>query len=129
VTVTNAGTIIGTKDALIFDSGTASRLTVDPNAVVGTLTGLNLVNAVTLDSRRPARCRSSQFIGFSRISVDVGSLWTLAGPNTLPMDATLTTAGTLTPLDATPTVDAVVNNGGIVLDPSTMAVASLTGTV
>ncbi|WP_158932809.1 Hint domain-containing protein [Acidisphaera sp. S103] len=133
VTITNAGTIIGTKDAVIFRSGTASRLIIDPNAVfVGTVTGLNLVNAATLELASAASAGTlsqlgTQFVDFSQVLVDEGASWTLAGSNTLPVGATLSNAGTLTLLDATLTADAVVNNGGIVLDPSTMTVASLDG--
>ena len=134
VTVTNAGTISGTKDALIFRSGTASRLIVDPGAVfIGTVTGLNLVNAVTMELASAASAGTlshlgTQFVDFSQVAVDAGASWTWVGPNTLPIGTTLTNAGTLTLLDATLTADTVVNNGGILLDPSTMTVASLTGT-
>ena len=134
VTVTNAGTISGTKDALIFRSGTASRLIVDPGAVfIGTVTGLNLVDAVTMELASAASAGTlahlgTQFIDFSQVAVDAGASWTWVGPNTLPIGTTLANAGTLTLLDATLTADAVVNNGGIVLDPSTMTVASLIGT-
>src|SRR5262249_29151488 len=50
----------------------------------------------------------TQFIGFSQTTIDAGASWKLTGANTV--------AGTL------------VNDGGIVLDPSTLAASDLIGT-
>jgi hypothetical protein len=60
--------------------------------------------------------------------VDAGAAWHLTGINLLTAGQTLTNHGTLTLSDATLTdAGSLVNDGRILLDPSTMTVASLTG--
>ena len=71
----------------------------------------------------------SGFIGFGWVTVDTSASWDLTGANTLASGQTLTNAGTLTLSDAALTdAGALVNNGQILLDPSTLTAASLSGT-
>ena len=131
LTVTNAGTIGGTTDAIKFASGGTDRLIVDAGAVFnGIVDGGGAT--LELESKASAGTISgfgSQFIGFDQITIDSGAAWTLTGANnTLDAGTTLTNAGTLTLDSATLAGSAaVVNNGTILLDPSNMTVASLTG--
>ncbi len=137
-TVVDAGTISGGTDAVYFHAGYSNRLVVDPGAVfIGTLEGGNTVGATatsTLELASGAGAGTlsglgSKYLDFGAVTIEAAASWTLTGSNTLAAGTTLTNAGELTLSDATLSdAGAVVNNGGIVLDPSTMIVGSLVGT-
>lgn len=131
-TVINAGTISGTTYAVRFAAGFTNRLVVDPGAVfTGTVTGGNVIGGTAVSTLELASGTStgtltglgSKYSDFAQITIDPGATWTLAGVNTLVAGQTLTLTGaTLT--DPTN----LVNDGGIIIDPSTMTVAGLIGT-
>jgi Hint domain len=137
MTVVNAGTIAGGSDAVSFAAGYANRLVIDPGAVFsGTVTGGNAIGAAQVSTLELASAGSAgtlsglgtQFVDFAQVTVDAGAQWTLTGANTLASGDTITNAGTLMLSDATLSgAAAFINNGAIVLDPSTMTIASLTG--
>jgi hypothetical protein len=136
-TVVDAGTISGGTDAVYFHAGFTNRLVVDPGAVFsGALEGGNTLGAAATSTLELASSTSagtlsalgSKYVDFGNVTIDAGAAWTLTGSNTLAAGATLTNAGTLTLSGATLSeAGALVNNGGIVLDPSTMVVGSLIG--
>ena len=66
----------------------------------------------------------TQFVNFGQIEVGANASWVLTGANTIETGTTLTELSSAT-LRATGTL---LNDGSIVLDPSTMTVAALTGT-
>jgi Hint domain len=104
-TLTNFGTITGGPGA---GSGSAvDALYLASGSSTGTLSGL-----------------ATQFIDFSQVTVGVDAAWALAGPNTIASGVTLTELGGPSLKD----IGTLVNNGSIVLDPSTMTLAALIGT-
>ncbi|WP_158927681.1 Hint domain-containing protein [Acidisphaera sp. S103] len=138
ITVVNAGAIIGNIDAVKLSTGYASRLVIDPGAMFsGQVNGGNAIGAAHVSTLELAADASAgtlsglgtQFINFAQIAVDAGAQWTLTGSNTLASGETITNAGTLMLSDATLSgAAALINDGAIVLDPSSMTIASLTGT-
>ena len=137
-TIVNAGTIAGGTDAVLFAAGFANRLILDPGAAFsgivdgGNTIGSTVISTLEFGSSASAGTLSgigSQYAGFGQIAIDTAASWTLAGSNSLAAGYTLTNAGTLTLLNATLTGGGgIVNNGGIVIDPSSVAISSLTGT-
>ena len=70
----------------------------------------------------------SKYQNFSALDIDAGAHWTLGGDNTIAFGVTVETGGTLTLNNSTfADTGTLVNNGGIVLDPSTMVVGNLLG--
>ncbi|HTW70722.1 MAG TPA: Hint domain-containing protein [Acetobacteraceae bacterium] len=132
-TVQNAGFISGAEDAVSFAGGYANRLIIDPGAVfAGTVNGGDAVAAAAVSTLELASGAStgtltglgSQYIGFAQITIDAGAAWQLNGANTIAAGATL---AVLSGASLTGT-GVLENDGTIVLDPSTMTVAGLTGT-
>jgi Hint domain len=118
VTVVNAGTIIGAKDAVRF-GGSAGRLIVDPGAVfVGTVDGADTIHnspIVTLELAPAASPGTlsglgTQFINFNQVTIDTGASWTLAGTSKIAAGVTLTNSGGLT-----------VASGGTLMDAGTLS--------
>jgi hypothetical protein len=71
----------------------------------------------------------TQFINFAEITVDPNSSWTLTGANTLVAGTTLTNGGTLTLSDALLNdAGTVINDSFIIVDPSALFLAALSGT-
>jgi hypothetical protein len=136
-TVVNAGAIIGGIDAIKFAAGYANRLIIDPGAVFsGGVTGGNTIGATAVSTLELAAGTASgtlsglgsKYVDFAQIAVDAGAQWALTSSNIIAAGATLTNAGTLTLSDGTLSGSAaLINNGTIVLDPSSMTIASLTG--
>jgi hypothetical protein len=137
-TVTNAGTISGTTAAVSFGSGSARRLIVDPTgSFTGLVDGGNTIGSTIVSTLQLSSAASSgtiaglgtQFINFARTEIDAGGSWVLEGNNTIVAGATLTNEGTLTLLNASfSAAGAVINDGTIVIDPSVMTLAALSGT-
>ena len=133
MTVVNAGTIIGTGGTAIqFTARYANLLTIDPGAVfVGTVNGGNTVSTLELASAATTGTLSglgTQFIDFGQTTIDSGAYWVLDGTNTLAAGTTLTNAGTLALTNASFTDNGlVINDGAIVIDPSSVTLGSLTG--
>jgi Hint domain len=131
-TVTNAGGIAGATDSVLFSAGFANRLIVDPGATfTGTVNGGNTIGGTSTSTLELASGTSagtlsgigSQFINFAAITIDAGAAWTLAGANTIAAGTMLTELSGASLID-TGTLE---NDGTIVLDPSTLTVAALTG--
>ncbi len=134
-TVTNAGTITGSGGTAVSFGGTASdRLVIDPGAVfnglvAGSASASNTIELASGSSNGTLSGLGTNFTNFGSVTVDSGASWDLTGSNTLAAGSTLTNAGTLTLSGATLSdAGGLVNNGKVVLDPSTFNVASLTGT-
>ena len=129
LTVVNAGTIIGTSDAVKFVSGVANRLVIDPNAVfTGTVTGGNAIGASHVSTLELASAGSvgtlsglgTQFIDFGQVTVDAGAQWTLQASDTIEAGVTLANAGTL---DGSVTLAA----GGVLSNASTGTITASAG--
>ena len=89
----------------------AYKSTLELAAGTGTLSGLG-----------------SRYINFGRITIDAGANWSLTGGNTLAGGSVLTNSGTLSLLNASLNdLGGMVNNGNILIDPSSVTIASLTG--
>ncbi len=137
-TVIDSGTISGSVDAVLFGTGYANRLVVDPSAVFsGKADGGNTVHATAVSTLELASSASagtlhglgSHYVNFAQTTIDAGATWTLTGYNSLASGATLTNSGTLVLSGATLTDSGVlINSGGITLDPSTLTVGTLLGT-
>ena len=121
-----------------FAAGFADRVVIDPGAVFsGLVNGGNTIGATAASTLELASATTqglmsglgTQFIDFAHVTIDAGAVWTLTGQNTLAAGTTLTNAGDLTILGGT-LADAgtLINDGLIIDDPSTITVASLTGT-
>ena len=131
-TVWNAGSISGTGYGIQFSAGDANRLLLAAGGTIaGTVNGGNTIGATAVSTLELTSGAStgtlsglgSRYLNFGQIALDAGANWVLGGTNTIAAGVTLTeTNATLT---ATGTL---VNNGGIVLDPSTMVVGDLLGT-
>ncbi len=131
-TIVNAGSLYGLNDAVKFVSGYTNRLVVDPGATfTGTVTGGNAIGAAPNSTLELAAGTGtgtlsgigSIFVDFVVTTIDAGAVWSLSGANTIASGATLTELA-----GASLTVTgALVNNGAIVLDPSTLRAASLVG--
>jgi autotransporter passenger strand-loop-strand repeat protein len=106
---------------------------VDPGAVfIGKVSASTSASAVlelaTGSSGGTLSGLGTNFTGFGTVTVDGGAAWELIGTNTLAAGATLVNSGTLT-LSSTTFTDSggLVNNGALVLDPSTLTVANISG--
>ena len=139
-TFTDAGTIVGGTgfDAVAFANGFTNRLILDPGAVlVGTVGGGNTIGATAVSTLELASTATagtlaglgSHYVDFASVAIDAGASWTLTGSNTLQAGTTLTNAGTLSLIGAT-LADAgvLINNGKVIVDPSSLTLGSLAGT-
>ena len=131
-TVVTAGSISGGTDAVKFAAGHTNLLVADPGATFsgvvdgGNTIGATLVSTLELASGASVGTLSglgTQFVNFAQTTVDANAAWTLTGNNTIVSGAALT-AQTGAVLTDTGTL---VNNGGIVLNPSVLTVAGLIG--
>jgi hypothetical protein len=131
-TVDNSGSIGGSSAAVLLNAGQTNRVIDRAGAVFGgTVNGGNSGTYLYLSTLELASAAGtgtiaglgSQFTGFGNIAVDSGANWVLSGSNTIGVGVTLTAINaTLTSFGT------LVNNGGIVLDPSTLVVGNLLGT-
>ena len=97
--------------------------------VVGSASASNTLELASSASTGTISGIGSKYINFGTVTVDKGANWELAGTNSLTSGSTLRNNGTLTLSGATLSdAGSVINNGTIELDPSSMTVASLTGT-
>jgi hypothetical protein len=125
----NAGTIDGgTADAIFFGGTYANLVVIDPGAVFGgSVNGGGTLAVLELASGASAGTLTglgSSYVGFGQITVGAFASWMLDGTNTIVAGATLTELSGASLID-TGTLE---NDGAIVLDPSTLTVAGLTGT-
>jgi hypothetical protein len=133
-TVTNAGTISGVGGTALYLGGFGKNLLMlDPGAVfLGNVTGggnaSNVLELASASSTGTLSGLGTNYIDFPIVTVDPGATWDLTGANTLAVGSLLINEGTLT-LSGANFADAgtLVNIGQIVLDPSTMSLASLIG--
>ena len=133
-TLVNAGTIIGIDGtAVMFEGGHTNRVVIDPGAgFSGTVDGGNTIGATAVSTLELASGTSagilsdlgSEYLNFAQTMIDAGASWSLTGANTVAAGSTLTELSGASLTDT----GTLVNNGAIVLDPSTMTVAGLTGT-
>jgi hypothetical protein len=131
-TVDNSGSIGGSTAAVVLNNFQTNRVIDRAGAVFGgTVNGGNSGTYLYLSTLELASAAGtgtiaglgSQFTGFGNIAVDSGANWVLSGSNTIGVGVTLTAINaTLTSFGT------LVNNGGIVLDPSTLVVGNLLGT-
>ena len=134
-TVMNAGVINGSLNgtaatAVQLGSGT-SRLIVKAGAVfTGAVLGGGANSTLELSTGGGTLSGlGTQFTGFGAIQVDSGTQWTLTGANTVASSSVITNSGSLAILGATLTGGGgLVNNGSILIDPSSVMVSSLSGT-
>jgi hypothetical protein len=134
-TVINAGTIIGRGAAVDFNDVGPNLLQIDPGAVFSGAVEAN-ANGIgnTLDLAAGGTTGTiyglgSQYTGFGIVNVAAGASWQMTGTNNLGSGSSLTNYGALTLSSAALTdTGGVVNDSAISLDPSTMTLASLTGT-
>ena len=140
-TLTNAGTITAVGPYSVrFSAGYTNLLVIDPGAVFngavdgsydcgcgGTATNISTMELAS-GGVGTLGGLGSQYIDFARITIDSSASWVLTGSNSLAAGTTLTNGGTLTLSSASLNdADALVNNGVIVLDPSTLSAAALIG--
>jgi Hint domain len=136
-TLINAGSITGGAYAVQLkprhptDSGTA-RLVVDSGAIFngavsgGSTIGYPFVGVLELASSSSDGTLSglgTQFINFASIAIDPSAVWTLAASSTIASGAALSELANASLISA----GTLVNNGSIVLGPSTMIDANLSG--
>jgi FG-GAP-like repeat/FG-GAP repeat len=83
-TVTNAGTISGTTDAIDFAGTAANRLIVNPGAVfLGNVVAAGTTNTLELASGTGSISSvGTAFANFQTLAVDAVGSWTLSGANT-----------------------------------------------
>jgi Hint domain len=154
-TLTDAGYLTGTPNAVLFASGVGNRLVLDSGAIVsgiadgGNTIGSGMISTLELASSGGHGSLSgigSQFVDFAAVTLDAGAYWTLANSNTLAggsiaVAGTLANIGTLVgnvtlpdgtllnqfgTIDGVVSGDATVNNSGTILGNNGTAV-SLTG--
>jgi hypothetical protein len=129
-TLTNAGMIVGNTGTAVVFGGTGSNLLVlDPGfGFSGLVTGgASATNTLELASGASAGTLTglgSSYVGFGQIIVGAFASWMLDETNTISSGQTLTELSGASLID-TGTLE---NDGVIVLDPSTLTVAGLTGT-
>ncbi|MEI7709921.1 MAG: Hint domain-containing protein [Rhodospirillales bacterium] len=130
-TIFNAGTIGNGTVAIASSHNTiANRIVVAPGAVfLGAVNGGNGVLEFTSSATTgTVTGLGSKYLNFSALDFDAGAHWTLGSDNTIAFGVTVETGGTLTLNNSTfADTGTLVNNGGIVLDPSTMVVGNLLG--
>jgi hypothetical protein len=134
-TVTNAGTITGQGGtAIAAYGGAASRVVVEAGAVfngnvIGSTSANNTLELASGAGVGTISGLGTRFVNFKSVIVDAGAQWELTALNSLASGSTLTNSGTLSLSGATLSdAGGIINNGRIELDPSTMNVASLSGT-
>jgi len=129
-TLTNAGTVIGNSGTAAYFGGTSSNLLVlDPGYGLSgvAMGGTSATNTLELASAASAGTLSglgTEFVGFGQTKVDANASWTFNGANTIEAGGTLTELSGAT-LTVTGTL---VNDGSIIIDPSTLTAGGLTGT-
>jgi T5SS/PEP-CTERM-associated repeat protein len=132
-TVVNAGSIGGTPDAVKFAAGATDLLVIDPGASFsGIVDGGNTIGATSVSTLELASGASagtlsglgSKYIDFAQVTIDSGAGWTLSGANTIAAGVTLTELNGASLTDS----GALVNDGLISIDPSSLIVASIDGT-
>ncbi|HEY4173022.1 MAG TPA: Hint domain-containing protein, partial [Rhodopila sp.] len=138
LTVVNAGYISGAHAAVQFQPGFNDRLAIAPDGTFsGLVDGGNTIGATAASSLEltpgtgggTLSGLGTQFVNFTQTTIDAGASWTLTGTNTLAAGTTVTNAGTLTLLNATLSDGGdFVNNGVILIDPSSDTLHDLTGT-
>jgi hypothetical protein len=138
LTVVNAGTITGTYASVQFTAGYADQVVFYPGAVfTGLVDGGNTIGGTAVSTLELAGGATvgtlsgvgTQFVDFVQTTIDAGASWILGGGNYFAAGTTLVNAGTLTVLDTTLSdAGLVINNGTILIDPSTMNLTDLTGT-
>ena len=132
-TFTNGGTVVGgmyggvTADAVMFAAG--GTLVIEPSAafvgqVVGSASATDVMYLGFTSRAGTLGGIGTQIVNFSQITVAADASWTLTGTNTIASGGTLTELSGAT-LNATGTL---VNDGAIVLDPSSFASGGLIGT-
>ena len=138
-TVVNAGSITnGSGTGVSFAAGFENRFVLLPGgATQGIVNGGNTIGSSIASTMQLGSAASAgtitglgtQFINFSHTTIDLGANWFLTGANSIAAPGMITNLGTLTLDNASLTGGAsLLNNGLVILDPSTLAIGDLTGT-
>ncbi len=136
-TVVNAGSIGASGNyAVRFGAGFTNRLVIAPGAVfTGKVQGANTAGAPAVSTLElgagtgAIASLGTQFINFGQTVIDAGGAWTLMGTNTIAAGGTIANAGTLTLLNAALLGAAdLINDGMVLIDPSTVQLDDLSGT-
>ncbi len=138
-TVANAGTVQGTGGyAVRFDNADGNRVVITPGALFdGKVDGGNAIGSVqvsTLELASAGRAGTisslgTQFLNFGQVVIDVGAAWVMTGANSLQAGATIINTGSLSLTSATLAGGAdLLNNGFVLIDPSTVELDDLGGT-
>ena len=134
-TIVNAGSIAGTLDAVLFGTGAANRLVIDPGAVFsGTVDGGNTLGSATASTLELTSAATSgtltglgaQFIDFGQVVIDSGAAWTLSGTNKLNAGGTLTDSGTLTNTGSLATTGVTLAAGAMLTNTATGTISAVT---
>jgi hypothetical protein len=132
-TLTTAGTISGgayggaAADAVLFAA--AGTLVVDPGAsfvgkVVANASAVDALDLASGSSTGTLSGIGTQYVDFTQITIGARASWSLTGANTIAAGATLTELGSASLSDT----GTLVNDGAIMLDPSTLIAGGLIGT-
>jgi len=128
-TLTNAGIIVGNSGTAVSFGGTASNLLVlDPGyGLTGiAIGGTSASNTLELASAASAGTLSglgTEFVNFEQTTIDTDALWVFNGANTIEAGAMLTELSGVT----LTVIGTLVNDGTIIIDPSTLTAGGLTG--
>ena len=129
-TVINAGSIgaAGGRDAVLFASGFANRMVVDPGAEFGgNVDGGNTIGATAVSTLELAAGTSAgvygtlsgvgtSFFNFAAITIDAGAVWYLAGNNSIAAGVTVTNQDQLSVLGSLSNAGSIAGAGaGIVV--------------
>ncbi len=130
-TVTNAGTIVGSLDAVGFTPGRTNRLILAPGfSQSGAAEGGNTIGATAVSTLELASAATTgrmtglgtQFRDFGQTTIDGGASWSFTGANTVASGGLLTNSGTLFANGV------LIDNGSIFSNNGTIVVGSTAGT-
>ncbi|MEA2737098.1 MAG: hypothetical protein QOH05_405, partial [Acetobacteraceae bacterium] len=122
------GTISGGAGAVTLAAGQTNRVVIDPGAVfIGAVDGGNTIGATAVSTLELASAAGagtltglgSQFIDFTKITIDSGASWVLTGGNTIGAGVNLLDGGALT------VAGSLVNDGAATLSSSLVVTGTL----
>jgi T5SS/PEP-CTERM-associated repeat protein len=115
---------VGSSGILTVDQSGSSTAAIVLGDAAGSTGALNVTSGGTVSAGGGLSLFQN-----STVSIGSGAGVTIGGTGTINAGATLTNDGTLTLLDGALTgAGSVINNGSVIVDPSTLTLASLSGT-